>query len=1157
MRNGMIQKLLAMTVSTSLLVSGLSVPAFGATQDNGSQAVFEEVVTPNDGSEVISENRAEQESEDLMEAESEIEMALEFPAGGGTPENPYQISNAAEFLRFLYQSKNSATYYILTSDIDFANKTLPSDARVQDYKGGFDGDGHTIKNLKVNHNTWSIFESIKSTSVIKNVTFENTDCRIKTRYNEYQTMALFQNVNGTLSNIVFKNIIGNGSTQLIQNVNETGKVENCRFEGTVTVENDVDRSNYFEGFIGTNSGIIKGCISSAKIVTTNGKGFVHEYGLLYQNGGLVEDCHRTESLLGAEMAAGICKTNYGGIMKGCTTAKGITIEGNNINGSAGIVYEVGNYGCTSIVEDCVNNATVVGKAVAGIVYNVVVPPLEDEWEDPAQSIVRGCVNNGTITGEKLGGIAFHATGEITGCKNYGKLVPKQIDKSSYESYAGGIVANADEKYNLKLVISDCVNYADLAATSSSSGNVGGIVGLMSRGERSISRCGNFGTLTGSNPGGIVGLYDVPYDREKPGPDTLTITECFNYGDIRSGGGLIGYLQAPNVTLKDCFTATRTKSLSAGGDLIGGSYYSRNDKTIHLDIENCYTHCKIPGTSHGELLGRVSSGTIIAVNARYCYVLDNGGNLSVQNLVAFPDGAVKKCSESQMKTQDTYTGFDFGATWNMRSGSYPYPMLSWIEDDFDNIPGSSEDPSDPVIDPDKPVITLTTLSLSGVKNGTASVPFLGSKSYSFVVNRGAKLSEIGIKPAVTNATTVVNEAAGTISSDGLLIQKGEGGITVTAGDFAKEGTSFALEFYSLEDPTKKAISKVNFVVGSPSWKKAKPTVKLISATDTMVKVSLAMPKLSKSEAESGMYVYRVNITPNNAFEPGFIGEGEQYVIAAPGNNIFSMKVLDGEYGEGHAAKFKISAQLIRLCDKDEDIDSNNRSAISAAAVLSAATKEPSYTKSLKFKLASKKFYAGDTDVLFGTAVLDKKATYDRTTDWGIFEGNAAELSEAGIEFSYDDDNSLGMKVSIGDDVLPGKYTVKFWSGESENAEKVVKATAVLTVANTATSFKEDTVADIEIPFTGRSASAKVTPVVYGQGDDDHRTVVKKCPISYAIGTMDGDTLVPNKCVTVKKGKITVSKSYLFPEGEDQEEFVLRIKATAGRSITKDIRVTIKK
>lgn len=124
-------------------------------------------------------------------------------------------------------------------------------------------------------------------------------------------------------------------------------------------------------------------------------------------------------------------------------------------------------------------------------------------------------------------------------------------------YSGGIVGYANYS-----VISNCINKANIKASSY---NVGGICGYINI-VCTIERCTNYGTIEGSlEVGGIVGGFS----------DQSAITNCANCGDIKGSsnvGGIIGWgngVSSNGTNVFSCGNVTCTsQSNSTGGILFG-------------------------------------------------------------------------------------------------------------------------------------------------------------------------------------------------------------------------------------------------------------------------------------------------------------------------------------------------------------------------------------------------------------------------------------------------------------------------------------------------------------------------------------------------------------------------------------------------------------
>ena len=119
-------------------------------------------------------------SNDPEEKWDGVTVASSFSAGNGTFDNPYIIKSGAEFAYFkkLIEGENANLYndkyYKLGSSINFDNHEIQAIVGV--FSGVFDGNGYTLKNIKIinasvidNYNYYGIF------SIIENGEFINTN----------------------------------------------------------------------------------------------------------------------------------------------------------------------------------------------------------------------------------------------------------------------------------------------------------------------------------------------------------------------------------------------------------------------------------------------------------------------------------------------------------------------------------------------------------------------------------------------------------------------------------------------------------------------------------------------------------------------------------------------------------------------------------------------------------------------------------------------------------------------------------------------------------------------------------------------------------------------------------------------------------------------
>lgn len=203
-------------------------------------------------------------------------VATSFAGGTGVQNNPYQISNLAQFNFLREQAKTNANtsgkYFVLTNDIVINGSWTPID----NFHGTFDGDGHAILgNIKLGGTPTELglFGVLGYNGVVKNLTNKaniTTDESVTTK----AVGGIVGRINHTgnaIKNCVNKGII-NSKTQYIggilgdiyaQNGKTDAVIEACRNEGYINCTNASPR---FGGIVGSINGntadqkiIIKGC----------------------------------------------------------------------------------------------------------------------------------------------------------------------------------------------------------------------------------------------------------------------------------------------------------------------------------------------------------------------------------------------------------------------------------------------------------------------------------------------------------------------------------------------------------------------------------------------------------------------------------------------------------------------------------------------------------------------------------------------------------------------------------------------------------------------------------------------------------------------------------------------------------------------------------
>lgn len=267
---------------------------------------------------------------------------------------------------------------------------------------------------------------------------------------------------------------------------------------------------------------------------------------------------------------------------------------------------------------------------------------------------------GSIDVGALAGSAIHsriencsASGVINGSRNTGGLVgsASMSTISSCETttditgtgaglYIGGLVGNSTGS-------SYSYSYS-LGSVAASGNNVGGLIGVDSNGEYLYCYAqGNVKASVGESSyvGGLIGASIE-----------TQVSICFATGSVKgfdNVGGLVGSLSSSAV-IADCFAAGQVEGRYNKGGLAGANYGQ---------ISNCYAIGDIsePSILTGGLVG-VNDNSAVVSNSFY------DEETTGQN----DTGKGEPKTTAEMMQQETYTGWDFGETWDIDEGvSYPY------------------------------------------------------------------------------------------------------------------------------------------------------------------------------------------------------------------------------------------------------------------------------------------------------------------------------------------------------------------------------------------------------------------------------------------------------------------------------------------------------
>jgi len=180
-----------------------------------------------------------------------------------------QIKNADEFIEFIENAFDAELYPAgyetkLTADIDLKDKTFTCPAT---YQGTFDGDGHSIKNLK---SSTPLFR-VSNNATFKNLVIDSS-CSFEFAYN-----AEFQH---------YGTIVGNC---------DKGNILNCTNKAKITMPVTSTGATFIGGITGRtgSTAVIEGCINQGDVIIKPSTAVAVEYrvgGIVGSGNGTLKNC---------------------------------------------------------------------------------------------------------------------------------------------------------------------------------------------------------------------------------------------------------------------------------------------------------------------------------------------------------------------------------------------------------------------------------------------------------------------------------------------------------------------------------------------------------------------------------------------------------------------------------------------------------------------------------------------------------------------------------------------------------------------------------------------------------------------------------------------------------------------------------------------------
>ncbi len=426
-----------------------------------------------------------------------------------------EFTNSANYVLMADIDLNQGKYTTTEEGITFnpdAEQWTPIGTEDEQFKGTFNGNGHTISGIYINEEEGQykgLFGVIED-STIENLTVSGSiignnalggiagQTRGKTTINNCHNLC---NISGVIS-------IG-GITGSIQNGNVI--ISNCLNKGDLSTSGSWANLG---GIVGTTNGE-----NNKEITITNcyNEGIIKGEGTAVggilgeevdaENNTLIENCYNKGYIKGGERTAGILGSGqYYCTVKGCYNEGNIEAGGQ----SGGIVGKIG-YRISEenkiLIEDCYNIADVNGDArIGGIIGDV------DYY-----CTIRKCYNEGDINGTGwIGGIAGdnHGHNLIELCYNSGNITAET------ESAAGITAVN---NYYNEGTVKNSYNTGEINGKTCA----GGIVGFTRYGT--IENCYNTGKVTRTDTTEL-GSGIIDYERGNG-----TTTNCYYLENTASSG----------------------------------------------------------------------------------------------------------------------------------------------------------------------------------------------------------------------------------------------------------------------------------------------------------------------------------------------------------------------------------------------------------------------------------------------------------------------------------------------------------------------------------------------------------------------------------------------------------------------------------------------
>lgn len=314
------------------------------------------------------------------------------PVITGTESNPIQIYDFTQLnnLRNFLGATHSGKYYKLMNDIDASptstSNWVPIGNSSSYFYGNFDGDGHSISNLRLaSYGTYhGLFGYTASGSMIKNLSM-GSGCFI---LGDAHTGSIVGYNAGSIENCSSAATVNIGNASNGGGIVGTnpGTVSYCTFTGTVSRSADGVNANALGGIVGSNgsSGTVSRCKSSANI-----SGSLWTGGIAGWNDGSISMCESTGSISAySNSNGGLVGQNNSNISNSYSRC--------NVSGAQNSGGLVGNHG-NGTISNSYSTGTVAGNPRGGLIGARSGTVTNSFWDTQTSGIATSYGGTGKTT----------------------------------------------------------------------------------------------------------------------------------------------------------------------------------------------------------------------------------------------------------------------------------------------------------------------------------------------------------------------------------------------------------------------------------------------------------------------------------------------------------------------------------------------------------------------------------------------------------------------------------------------------------------------------------------------------------------------------------------------------------------------------------------